>query len=148
VVYRRDLFKRTIRPYLQLGGYYSFLQSAGQTSSLTEQFTIGQVVSEIPEGNPSSNTSNSFIRTNLGVVGGGGISYSLEYATLCLDVLYKKGLHNITSEQNRYANQTLIGNTFDVQDDIKINALVISLNIIFSIGNNGKKRSLPCPVFH
>ena len=143
---RQDLTSSRLRPYVQAGGFYSFLQTGMQNISLTEEITSNQAPNQIPEGTRSGSVSDQFISTHLGLIAGGGVAYKLEWVMLGLDVQYKRGLHNITNKANRYSNQSLLGDTFDVPDDISINAWMISVNVVFSLGfNKPAKGALKCP---
>lgn len=143
---RQDLTGTRMRPYVQVGGFYSLLQGGMQTTVLSENNSIGQVSTQIPEGTRSGSVSDQYIRSHLGLIAGAGVSYKLEFAMIGLDLQYKRGMHNITNTSNRYNNQSLQGDTFDVPDDISLHALMISVNVIFSLGmNKPAKSALKCP---
>jgi hypothetical protein len=145
IIYRKEMGQQTLRPYLQGGAFYGLLQNATQNVDIAETMTIGQTTNEISGGNRSGSSTSQFIRTHIGVMAGAGLAYHFNSVIVCLDGLYKLGLNNITNEKNRYTNQPIVGDTFDVPDDISLNALMVSVNIIFKIGNPNKKRALKCP---
>jgi len=143
---RQDLTGSRFRPYVQAGGFYSFLQSGMQNANLTEIMGSGQFNNQIPEGARSGSVSSQYIRTHLGIIAGGGLAYKLEFAMIGLDLQYKRGLHNITNKANRYTNQSILGDTFDVPDDISLYAWMVSINVIFNLGlNKPVKSALKCP---
>ena len=147
LLFRQDLSSGNFRPYVQVGGFYSYLQGAMQNINISETMTGNQASNQIPEGNRSGSVTEQFIHTHLGLIAGGGVSYKFDFAMVGLDLQYKKGLHNITNESTRYNNQSLLGDTFDVPDDINLNAWMISLNIIFTLKNNKPaRRALNCPI--
>lgn len=145
VIFRKELSTQTFRPYVQGGVFYGLQQSAVQYTDISETITNGQNAIVISGGTRSGSITDQYIKSHLGLMGGAGIAYHLNSVIICLDGLYKFGLHNITNEQNRYANQSLVGDTFDVPDDINLNALMISVNIIFKIGDSNRKKALKCP---
>lgn len=94
----------------------------------------------------SGSVTSQYLASHLGIIGGGGIAYKLEYVMLGLDLQYKRGLNNITNKANRFSNQSLLGDTFDVPDDIGLHAWMISINVIFNLGlNKPAKSALKCP---
>jgi len=146
LLFRQDLTAARFRPYLQGGGFYSLLQSGMQDIAVTEQVNSSLVVNQIPEGNRSGSVSDQVIHTYLGLIAGGGLAYTFDFAMIGLDLQYKGGLYNITNKANRYSNQSLLGDTFDVPDDLSLYAWMVSFNVVFSLGlNKPAKGALKCP---
>ena len=147
IVVREDITKGEFTPYVQAGAFYSFLQSGVQNVALTEVIGNGFTSNQVPEGTRSGSVTSQYIHTYLGLIVGGGISRKFDWAMVGLDLQYKRGLHNITNKANRYNNQSLLGDTFDVPDDISLNAWMISINVIFSLkGNKPEKGPVKCPI--
>jgi len=76
-----------------------------------------------PEGSEELVRYTSDSRRNLwnyGITGGLGLWYKLRVSHFSVDLLYNKGLTNITRGENRYDNSRLIYNYYYLDDDLQI----------------------------
>jgi len=118
-----------LRPYLQLGGYYGYLNTDYLDLTLTDA-----------DGSITKTKNNSIkdIRKpyNWGMLFGLGLSYKLRSGSLFLDYRLTKGVTNIYNTSiNRYSNshQDLMYNYYYIPDDIRLNNVIISVGYAFYV---------------
>ena len=72
-----------------------------------------------------------FARSYWGLLGGIGVNYNLgNNVRLNLDIMYKYGMSNITSTDNRYGSDRLAG-VGDAMDDLTLDNLSVSIGCLF-----------------
>ncbi len=129
LIIKYDITGNKLRPYVQVGIFYSVLIDATQTvlvsgtdkaSGGTNQFSNEPVI---------VGTKDLF-HNYWGLVAGTGVSYHLGNVKLLLDASYRKGMSNIANTKNRFSNDRLSGIGV-VQDDLKLNNIVISAGVLF-----------------
>ncbi len=120
-----------IRPYVQIGVFYSLLVNATKTIDVSgTDFASGGV-------NQFSNESvivgaKDLFDNYWGFIGGAGLYYNVGNVRLVLDASYHKGMSNIANVKNRFGNDRLSG-IGDAQDDLKLNNIVISAGCVFPL---------------
>jgi len=129
LIIKYEIAGNKLRPYVQVGIFYSFLIDARQTVQIsgTDKASGGT--------NPYSSEpvivgTKDLFANYWGLMAGGGVSYHLGNVKLVLDVSYHKGMSNIANTKNRFSNDRLSG-IGDVQDDLKLNNVVISAGVLF-----------------
>jgi hypothetical protein len=127
---RFDLIRTRLRPYLQAGGFYSRLLKADKHMELTSSDHASGAANPIENNTPTIGVQNSFIRSNMGWMAGGGISYDIGNARIGIDAVYKSGTNNITNVKNRYSDNRMTSNG-DVFDDMKLRNIDISISLLF-----------------
>lgn len=127
-----NLLNRKLKPYVQVGGYMSFLLDA--TKSLT--------VSGLDRASGGENTFQNepvivgakdlFAGNHWGLLGGVGVNYNLGNVRLNLDVQYKLGMSNISSAKQRNSSDRLSG-MGDSLDDMTLSSLQFNLGCLFPL---------------
>lgn len=130
-IIKYDITGSKLRPYVQVGVFYSILLNAVKTVS----------VSSLDEAAGGTNTIISeplivgvkdLFSNYGGWMGGVGASYQLGNVRLVLDASYRQSLSNIVNPQNRFANDRLSG-IGDAQDDLNLKNVVISAGVLFPL---------------
>ncbi len=128
-VVKYDILGNKLRPYVQLGIYYSLLIDATQTVHVSGTDKASGGTNTYSNEAVIVGTKDLF--TNYwGLMGGVGVSYQLGNVKLILDALYLKGMSNVANTSNRYSNDRLSG-IGDVQDDLKLNNIMVSAGVLF-----------------
>jgi outer membrane protein W len=118
-----------LRPFIQVGIYYSFLINATQTVSISGTDVASGGTNQF-SNEPVIVGAKGLFTNYWGLTGGIGATYQLGNVQLVLDASYRKGMSNIADTKNRYNNDRLAG-IGDVPDDIKLNNIVINAGILF-----------------
>ncbi|MCE2995156.1 MAG: hypothetical protein ACK5RG_00425 [Cyclobacteriaceae bacterium] len=130
-IIKYDITGSKLRPYVQVGIYYSVLLNAVKTVN----------VSSLDEAAGGTNTITSeplivgvkdLFSNYAGWMGGVGASYQLGNVRIVLDASYRQSLSNIVNPQNRFANDRLSG-IGDAQDDLNLKNVVISAGVLFPL---------------
>ncbi|MBN1790950.1 MAG: PorT family protein [Bacteroidales bacterium] len=155
VVLRYEFGGNKIRPFVSLGLTYGYRISA--SAKMEYSVTRHTGVLSIPYENYTlrSNSAKSYIHSRFGIAPGIGFFYPLGPVKLFLSADFSFPLNNIVDESQRYANSTATTGMYNVQDDIRLGALNLTLGFIFSkgstqVGSTWKKRggkALECPDF-
>lgn len=129
LIIKYDITDSKLRPYVQVGIFYSLLIDATQTVRISGTDKASGGTNQFSNEPVIVGTKDLF--TNYwGLMAGGGASYQLGNVKLVLDASYRKGMSNIANTKNRFSNDRLSG-IGDVQDDLKLNNIVISAGVLF-----------------
>ncbi len=139
---------QNFKPYLEGIVSYSLLHTANKKASTNYTQTNELYSSEIQSSVLQSDYSNSYITSKFDLGVGAGISYDFNQIILMLGASYNYNLHNIINEKERYSNNLFVGNSYDVQDDLKLHSLKINLMVIFPISKLTKRSSIECHYFN
>lgn len=132
LVVRYDLTDTKLRPYVQLGGFLSFLIDAHKSIHISgSDFSTGGE-NEFTDEPIEVGVKDLFAKTYGGLAGGFGLNYHQGNIRLNLDILYQYGLSNAVSTKNRYKNGQLVG-VGDVLDDLMLSNIVISAGCMFPL---------------
>ncbi len=127
VYFKYELLKGKLKPYIQVGGFYDYLVDAIQNTKISNIDQASGAESEVNITGLSAGLNDHFIQSNLGIIGGAGLTYNLGNARFGLEVNYRYGLNNIVNVQNRFDDSQQVTGAFDVQDDLSLRNLEISL---------------------
>jgi hypothetical protein len=130
----------TLRPFLQGGIFYSFLQNALKTTNREETYTNALGYSALNAESLSGNAGPLYKKSRYGFNAGVGIDYDLTLFHLTLDANINTGLNTITSEAGRYGTQQYSGGMYDAQDDLKLLILSVNLGILFPLNKPAKSK--------
>jgi hypothetical protein len=125
-----------LRPYVQVGVFYSLLINAIKEVKMTGTDYASGGASEFSNEAVIVGATDLF-HNYWGLSGGIGAYYNLGNVRLVLDASYQKGMSNIANVKNRFSNDRLSG-IGDVQDDLNINNIVISAGCVFPLRFLGK----------
>ncbi len=133
LLFRFSPMGRRLKPYVQFGGYYDRLLDAQKhiTTEGIDQASGGQV--NFKENPQSTDISHLFIRSHAGLLGGGGASYNLGTIIFYVDGQYRYGMHNIVNAKERFSGSRNITGFGNVQDDLSIKNIEISLGCYFPL---------------
>jgi len=126
-----DIYGNKLRPYVQLGVYSAILINATKevTSSGIDYAAGGE--NNFTNEPISVGAKDLFASSYWGLLGGIGVNYNLgNNVRLNLDIMYKYGMSNITSTDNRYGSDRLAG-VGDTMDDLTLDNLSVSLGCLF-----------------
>lgn len=131
LIIKYDIYGNKLRPYVQLGAYSAILLNATKTltSSGIDYAAGGE--NEFTNEPISVGATDLFASSYWGLLGGIGVNYNLgNNVRLNLDILYKYGMSNITSTDNRYGSDRLAG-VGDAMDDLTLDNLSVSIGCLF-----------------
>jgi hypothetical protein len=134
LTYRRITGK--FKPYFQVGGYYSLLQSGEkllQAVSLPDEEYKEEAIVDIKQ---------QFTTSNFGFWLGAGLEYELNNMGIRLQagVSYRHGLNNITDKAQRYENKELMFSYYDVFDDMKPGNWALSVKVLLPLSYKAFRR--------
>jgi len=122
----------TLRPYLQIGGYSAILLNAVKAVTITGVDNASGGTNEFVDGPITVGADDLFAKSHWGLIGGAGVYYNVGNVRLNLDVMYKYGMSNISSTENRYSNDRLTG-VGDAMDDLTLDNLAINIGCLFPL---------------
>jgi len=131
LIVKYDVYGNKLRPYVQLGIYSAILINATKevTSSGIDNAAGGE--NQFTNEPISVGAKDLFASSHWGLLGGIGMNYNLgNNVRLNLDILYKYGMSNITSTDNRYGSDRLAG-VGDTMDDLTLDNVSVSLGCLF-----------------
>jgi outer membrane protein W len=120
-----------LRPYVQLGVFYSLLIDATKTVTVSGTDHASGGTNSF-ENEPLIVGAKDLFTNSWGLMGGAGLHYNLGNIRLVLDVSYRQGMSNMANTNNRYSNDRLNG-IGEAQDDLKLNNLVFSAGCLFPL---------------
>lgn len=131
LIIKYDIYGNRLRPYVQIGVYSGILLNA--TKSVTSSGIDNAAGGENEFTNEPINVGakDLFAKSHWGLLGGAGLNYNLgNNVRLNLDIMYKHGMSNITSTENRYGSDRLSG-VGDALDDLTLDNLSVSIGCLF-----------------
>jgi outer membrane protein W len=133
LVVKYDIAGNKLRPYLQIGVYTSILLNANKSVSIKGVDNAAGGINEFTEESIIIGAKDLFAKNHWGLMGGAGLNYNLgNNVRLNVDVLYRHGMSNIVSTENRYGSDRLSG-VGDVMDDLTLDNLAISVGCLFPL---------------
>ncbi len=129
LIVKYDILRNKLRPYVQVGIFYSMLINANKSvkvsgtdfaSGGTNQFTNEPIIVG----------AKDLFDNYWGLMAGAGLDYNFGNVRVVLDASYWKGMSNVTNVDNRFGNDRLAG-IGDAQDDLDLNNIVISAGVLF-----------------
>ncbi len=133
LTFKYQLAKGKFKPYVQAGGYYSFLTDALKKVDTKSIDKASGADSEINETKLSVGINNRTKKANYGLVGGVGFTYNLGNARVGLEVNYHYGFQNLDNGEFKYSDNQLVTGTYDIPDDYSLNNLELSMQVIIPL---------------
>lgn len=134
-----------LQPYIQIGAYYGLLLNGKINAKSEEQFKNNSLDVTLATRYQDFNTNQLFIKSLFGIIGGGGVSFDINFFRIGLDCNYRYGLNNVTNRKNRLEEQSMINGFYDVIDDMKLQNIEFTLHcttpldyLIHTPGMSGK----------
>jgi len=128
---RYEPFKTKLKPFVQLGIYYSHLNNAFKSTTITVNDPASSKGAYETE-NIQVGAKELYISTNLGWIAGAGVSAPLGNLRIAFDLSYRRNTNNITSINNRYENDRITGSG-DILDDIQLRNLSASISLLIPL---------------
>lgn len=133
VLTRWDFTTRHFSPFLQVGLSADFIYFANKSIYYDTKID-GEVDRKSANQSSVGDFTNHMRKINVGLVGGGGITYYRESFAMTLASNVKYGLRNVIDDQKRYADFTGFGVEYlDVMDQFKLLDLDIQLTLMIPI---------------
>jgi hypothetical protein len=129
-IVKYDIIGNRLRPYVQLGAYYSFLINANKTVEVSGIDYASGGINEFTNEPVNVGAEDLFASNHWGLLGGIGANYNLGNVRLNLDIQYRMAMSLINSTENRFGNDRLSG-IAEAMDDIKMNSISISIGCLF-----------------
>jgi outer membrane protein W len=127
-----ELIGNKLRPFIQVGIYNSRLLSADKSVQVSGTDYASGGTNHFENEPIIVGATDLFAKNHWGLLGGIGVYYNLGNVRLNLDVVYKKGMSNISSTKNRYGSDRLSG-VGDTQDDLKLSTVSITAGCLFPL---------------
>jgi len=124
-----------VEPYAHIGGYYGIFMGGQKKIKYTETLTEAGVTNTSPEQQEVFGMGNVMMKSQMGLIGGLGVAYTIQYFRIGLEAAYKQGMYNMTDVQKRYDNSHLVSKFFDIPDDLKMNNIEITINFFMPVDN-------------
>ena len=120
-------------PFVQLGGFYGKLLKGLKEIDIRQTDMAARSENELEAIQQTEDITDLLLQNHLGIIGGGGIGYTIGNARFSLEVNYKLGMNNITKEETRYANYSLVTGAYDVLDNMKLRNIELSLSFVMPL---------------
>jgi len=131
LIIKYDVYGNKLRPYVQLGAYSAILINATKSITATGIDNAAGGENEFQNEAINVGATDLFAKYHWGLLGGVGVNYNLaNNVRLNLDILYKYGMSNISSTENRYGSDRLAG-VGDAMDDLTLDNISISIGCLF-----------------
>jgi outer membrane protein W len=133
LVIKYDIYGSRLRPYVQAGIYSAILLDATKTVTASGIDNAAGGENEFKSEPINVGAKDLFAKYHWGLMGGVGVNYNLgNHVRLNLDVMYRYGMSNISSTENRYSNDRLAG-VGDAMDDLTLDNISVSIGCMFPL---------------
>ncbi len=119
------------RPFVMAGGYYAFITNAEKKVDITYTDNAAGNSGPTAGGSQILGVTQQF-QNYAGILGGVGVSLDYLNIRTVLEAVYLRGLTDITNNGNRFT-QTELTSIGDVNDELKIDNINISLSFVFPL---------------
>ena len=130
---RYDILNFPIRPFIQAGGFYGRLLSASKEVKLAGTDYAAGASEKADISTKTIGVDDLYVKSNYGLIAGGGISYRLGAARVELGVDYKLGMNDIVNKSNRFKERSIVSGSYDILDDTKLSNFLFSVGFIFGL---------------
>ena len=133
-----------IRPYVQGGAWIGWLQGAQKDLATTlEDNTAGGTEPLRVQTEETLGIDALYLKRQTGWIAGAGVAFdlgdvpdnsssSLGIVRFLLSVNYRRGFGDITDPDERFVDRRLLSGAYDVQDDLSLANIEISLSCLFT----------------
>lgn len=131
LIIKYDIYGNRLRPYAQIGVYSAILLNATKSVTTTGIDNAAGGENQFATETINVGATDLFAKYHWGLIGGVGLNYNLgNNVRLNFDVMYKMGMSNISSTDNRYGSDRLAG-VGDAMDDLTLDNISVSLGCLF-----------------
>ncbi len=124
------------KPYVFGGGSLNFMMHSAAKNLVIER-TQGATV--LPETGPNISLMSNRNRFGYSVIVGGGVHYKVGVNYLLIEMRHSFGLKNISSSNNRFGNEEMLYKYMYIDDDMKLNNLMLSISYLKPLYNPRRK---------
>lgn len=130
VLARYQFTNRTVKPYVQLGGFYNLLIQAHKFIDVqgTDHEAGGAYRFN---GKYEKLKVNNLLQNTGGITAGGGVSYTYGRIRAGLDFQYLYMLNNLVRAGERSSKPELVYGVYDLMDNMRLSALNVSLTLVY-----------------
>lgn len=121
-----------ISPYIQGGIFTSFLINANKSVDVSGVDYASGGTNEFKNETIIVGASDLFAKKHWGLMGGAGVYINQGNVRFNLDIMYRHGLSNIASTQNRFGSDRLSG-VGDTMDDMRLSSVAITAGCLFPL---------------
>lgn len=133
LIVKYDIAGSKLRPYVQAGIYSAMRLNATKSLSTSGVDYAAGGKNEFKTETIDVGVDDLFAKYHWGLLGGVGVNYNFKnHVRVNLDIMYKLGMSNITSTQNRFGSDRLAG-VGDAMDDMKLDNIAISIGCLFPL---------------
>lgn len=132
VLFRYDIFRAKIRPYVQAGAFYGRMLKAEKSMEVESFDAASGAVDPVANTAPTIGAEDLFIRTNIGWLAGAGVNYDMGSLRLGLEINYQQGFKNISDRRNRFSDHRMTG-VGDVMDDMVLRNWEAAITLQFPL---------------
>lgn len=133
LIVKYDIAGNKLRPYVQAGIYSAMRLNATKALNTSGVDYAAGGQNEFKTETIDVGVDDLFAKYHWGLLGGVGVNYNFKnHVRLNLDVMYKLGMSNISSTENRYGSDRLAG-VGDAMDDMKLDNLSVSIGCLFPL---------------
>lgn len=133
ILIRYDIMDFSIRPFVQAGGFYGRLLSASKEVKLRGTDYAAGASEKADISTTTIGVDDLYVKSNYGLIAGGGISYRLGAASVELGVDYKFGMNDIVDKSSRFKESRIVSGSYDILDDTKLSNFLFSVGFIFGL---------------
>jgi len=130
LVVKYDILKKKLRPFVQVGVYYSTLLDANKEIEISGTDFASGAEDPFTRATIIVGAEDLFISSSVGLIGGVGLNYDEWNVRFMLDINYRYGFNNIASAENRFSDNRLAG-AGDALDDLTLDNLSFNMGILF-----------------
>ena len=120
-------------PFVQLGGFYGRLLKGLKEIDIRQTDLAAGSENELEAVQQTEDITDLLLQNHIGIIGGGGIGYTIGNARFSLEINYRLGMNNITKEKTRYSNYSLVTGAYDVLDNMRLRNLELSLSFVMPL---------------
>ena len=124
-----------LEPYINVGGYYGKFTGGRKKIAFDEEISEGGFSYKNDSQKEIIAINEQLMKSQWGISAGAGLSYTIQYFRLGLELSYKLSQFNITNVKERYSDKHLISKYFDVPDDLNLNNLELTINMFMPVDN-------------
>lgn len=133
LILRYDVAFGSLKPFVQGGGYYGRLLNALKKVNVTGQDFASGANEEFESTSSTFGITDQYLKSQYGIIAGGGIGFIMGPATIELSVDYRIAMNKSVDDNQRFSDNMLISGTYDVLDNVAIKNMAFSLGLLFGI---------------
>jgi hypothetical protein len=125
--------RQKIKPYLQGGGFYGLLLNANKAVETTGIDMASGGRNEFEGITQTTTVTSLYIKSQIGLTGGGGVAFNFGGIMLTVNANYKKGFNNIVDTKERFQETRQLFGFGNVLDDVKLDSFEFSVTCMFPL---------------